>query len=166
MKYLRLILVSIVVFSLLLWGITLLFPSDIVISRASNHSGKAKSLFDRFESNEISLQTMVQHMNPDQPVTVKTADIPFYSKTLFNILDSASVPNADTLFFRFQNENQETLNGGLAFYQLSEDSSTIQAFYVLHEPWYKPVNKFRLMVADKTHGPGLDSILVRLKQYE
>ena len=164
MKYLSLALISVLVFGLLLWGISLLFPSNVVVSRASNLSDSAYLVRQKLVTNEISLQALVQNLNPEQAIVVKTADIPFYENNLYNLLDDAGLPKADTLFFSFQHLQQKPVNGGLAFYQLSPDSSTMQAYYVLQEPWYKPWNKFKLMVADKTYGPGLDAILEAFKK--
>lgn len=162
MKLIKLALISVVVFSMLLWGITLMFPSNTVISRATNVHGKADSIFGKIKTNEISPRTIIA---PEASgVSLQAADIPFYEDNLFNALNQSAVPNADTLFFRVNFKGKAIAEGGMAFYQLAADSATAQIFYVFQTPWYQPLKKMKMMVADKVYGPGLDSALLRLKQ--
>lgn len=161
MKLIKLALISIIVFGLLLWGFTLLFPSNTVISRASNFSGRADSLFAKLKSNEISMQHLLAANN--EGLLVQAADIPFYEDNLFNPLSGSAVPKADTIFFRVVERNKSVAEGGIAFYQLAEDSATAQLYYVFQTPWYQPLRKMKMIVADKVYGPSLDSSLQRLK---
>ncbi|HSR39526.1 MAG TPA: hypothetical protein VLL95_11475 [Phnomibacter sp.] len=161
MKLIKLALISIVVFTVLLWGITLMFPSNTVISRAANIHGSADSLFKKVKTNEISLTSILAATN--NGVSLQAADIPFYEDNLFNALNQSAVPAADTLFFRLSYGGKAIAEGGMAFYQLVPDSATTQVFYVFQTPWYQPLKKMKMMVADKVYGPGLDSALLRLK---
>jgi len=161
MKVIKLGLISLVAFAMLFWGITLMFPSNTVISRVTNITGNADSLHKRVVSNEVSLQTILAGTQPG--LVVKDADISFYENNLFNSLSSGSIPNADTIFFQVSNRGKVIAQGGVAFYQLQADSTTTQMFYVFQTPWYKPLLKMKMMMADKVYGPGLDSALIRLK---
>jgi hypothetical protein len=162
MKLIKLALISLVVFTVLLWGITLMFPSNTVISRAANVYGKADSLFNKMKTNEISLSSILA--TKDSGVSLQAADIPFYEDNLFNALNSSALPAADTLFFRVNYGGKAIAEGGMAFYQLATDSATAQVFYVFQTPWYQPLKKMKMMVADKVYGPSLDSALLRLKK--
>jgi hypothetical protein len=162
MKLIKLALISIVVFTILLWGITLMFPSNTVISRATNIHGNADSLLKQLKTNEVSLNKILATY--DSGMSIQAADIPFYEDNLFNTLNQGAVPGADTLFFRVNHKGKALAEGGLAFYQLASDSATAQFFYVFQTPWYQPLKKMKMMVADKVYGPGLDSALLRFKK--
>jgi hypothetical protein len=161
MKVIKLGMISLVVFGLLFWGITLMFPSNTIVSRVVNIAGNADSMHRKVISNEISLQTLLA--GNESGLVVKDADIPFYDNNLFNTLSVGSLPQADTIFFQVSKSGKMIAQGGLAFYQLQADSTTTQFFYVFQTPWYKPLLKMKMMMADKVYGPGLDSCLKRLK---
>ncbi len=161
MKLVKLFLISFVAFVVLLWGITLMFPSNTIISRVISVSDKADTLAKKIKSNEISMQTLLAGNNSE--LVVHTSDIPFYESNLFNRVSRDAVPNADTIFFRVVYHNEAIAMGGLALYQLSADSTTTQMFYVFQTPWYDPLHKMKMMMSDKTYGPSLDSALIRLK---
>ncbi len=161
MKFIKLGIISLIAFGALLWGFTLLFPSNTVISRAINIAGNTDSLRKRVMNNEVSLQTVLA--GNQSGLVVKDADIPFYTDNLFNALSAGTLPEADTIFFQVSQHNKVIAQGGVAFYQLQQDSATTQMFYVFQTPWYKPLTKMKMVVADKVYGPGLDSALIRLK---
>lgn len=163
MKLIKLGLISILVFTILLWGITLMFPSNTVISRAVNVYGNADSLYRKLKSNEVSINSILT--SGETGLSLQAADIPFYEDNLFNALNQSAVPSADTLFFRMSFKGKAIAEGGIALYQLVPDSATTQIYYVFQTPWYQPLKKMKMMVADKVYGPGLDSALLRLKQH-
>lgn len=161
MKIVKLGLISAVIFSLLFWAITLLFPSNTVVSRAANMDVKADSLMRIMRSNQLSLQTLLA--DTSSTLKVAAADIPFYEDNLFNALNKEAIPSADTIFFGVKQQGHLLVEGGIATYQLAADSATVQLFYVFQTPWYNPLRKMKMMMADKAYGPGLDSSLARLK---
>lgn len=161
MKIVKLGLTSAIIFSLLFWAFTLLFPSNTVVSRAANMSVKADSLMRMLRSNQLSLQALLADTN--STLTVLAADVPFYRDNLFNALHKEAIPSADTIFFGVKQQGRSLVEGGIAAYQLEADSATVQLFYVFQTPWYKPLRKMKMMMADKAYGSGLDSILSRLK---
>jgi len=157
MKFVKLGIISIIVFSLLLWGITLLFPGTTVISRVRNLPGSSSSLQLGLAQNKHPYHTWLV---PDSGgFDVRTADIPFYADDLYNLEPQ---PNADTLFFTIRQGSKQQVNGGIGFYQLSADSVTTQLFFVFRTPWYKPWEKMRMMMIDRQYGPQMDSALGRL----
>jgi hypothetical protein len=161
MKIVKLGLLSVVVFSLLFWAITLLFPSNTVVSRAANVGVKADSVLHMLRTNKVSMQVLLADTN--RSLKVAAADIPFYTDNLFNALNREAVPSADTVFFGIKQGGSVLVEGGIAAYQLAADSATVQVFYVFQTPWYKPLRKMKMMMADKAYGPGIDSSLARLK---
>lgn len=160
MKLIKLGLLSVLVFGMLFWGITLLFPANTVISRVRNIGAAETALAKSLQTNFISAKTLLVG---NEPMLVKTADIPFYENNLFNSLSAQATPHADTLFFQIEKDAAIIAKGGIAFYQLQSDSTTTQMFYVFQTPWYKPLLKMKMMLADKAYGPGLDSALKRLE---
>ncbi len=157
MRFIKLALISIVAFSLLLWGFTLLFPSVTVLSRVQNIAGSSDSLQKKLTTNEISFR---QWLLPDSgEFDIRTSDISFYENNLFN---AAPQSFADTLYFEIRQPGQPSLQGGIGFYQLRGDSVTTQLFYVFRTPWYKPWDKLRLMMADKQLGPQMEGALKKL----
>jgi hypothetical protein len=159
MHLLKLAIISIVAFGLLLLGFTLLFPSVTVLSRVKNIAGSSDTLMDRFATNQISYR---QWLLPDSGnFDIRTSDIAFYENNLYN---AAPQPNADTLYFEVRQPGVRSLQGGIATYQLRPDSVTTQLFYVFHTPWYKPWDKFKLMMADKQLGPQMEGALIKLEE--
>jgi hypothetical protein len=159
MNLLKLIIISIVAFSLLLLGFSLLFPGVLVLSRVQNIAGSGPQLLQRMQTNDISYR---QWLLPEEgEFDIRTSDISFYTNNLFN---AAPQPDADTLYFEVRQEGVRPLQGGIATYQLHADSATTQLFYVFHMPWYRPWDKFRMMMADKQMGPQMEQSLLKLKK--
>lgn len=157
MRLIKLGLISIVAFSLLFWGITLLFPSVTVISRVRNIAGSSDSLQKRLATNAISYR---QWLLPDTgDYDIRTSDISFYENNLYN---SAPQPNADTLFFEIRQKGNGSLQGGIGFYQLRPDSVTTQLYFVFSTPWYKPWEKLRMMMVDKQYDAQMNEALQKL----
>jgi hypothetical protein len=161
MKWIKLALVSVVVFGLLLWAITLMFPSNTVISRAVNVSGNAQTMATLVQSGAVPVRPILAAN--DTTLVVQMASKPFYKNNLFNTMVQAAVPEADTVFFSIKRQNHTMAEGGIAFYQLSTDSATTQLFYVFQTPWYQPLEKLKMMMADKAMGASVDRSLQVLK---
>ncbi|MCU0388789.1 MAG: hypothetical protein MUE71_09310, partial [Chitinophagaceae bacterium] len=152
MRILKLAIISVVAFSFIIWGFTMLFPSVMVLSRVKNIYGSGDTLMHRFATNSIGYR---QWLLPDSgEFDIRTADIPFYTSNLYN---AEPQPGADTLFFEVRQPGVRSLQGGIATYQLQTDSVTTQLFYVFYTPWYKPWDKLKLMMADKQMGPQMDA---------
>lgn len=162
MKFLKLGLISLVAFSLLILGFTLLFPANTIISRAINIAGNADTMAFKLKSNEVSIQQLLADTN--RSWRVQAADIPFYEDNLFNQRGTEAVTNGDTVFFRIVENSKMLAEGGVAFYQLSPDTATTQLFYVFQTPWYKPLAKMKMMMADKAMGASLEATLKQFKQ--
>lgn len=157
MKLLKLAIISLIAFSLLLLGFSLLFPGVTVLSRVRNMPKSERPLLQTIQSNEISFH---HWLLPDSGnFDVRTSDISFYVNDLYN---AAPQPGADTLFFEVRPPGLKPLQGGIATYALHADSTTTQLFYVFRIPWYKPWEKFKMMVADKQMGPQMEGALRRL----
>lgn len=157
MRFLKLGLISVVAFSIILWGITLMFPSVTVLSRVRNIAGEAGELKNKLNSNEVSYR---QWLLPDSGnFDIRTSDISFYENNLFN---AAAQPNADTIYFEINQKGNKSLQGGIGFYQLRPDSVTTQLFYVFTTPWYRPLDKLKMMMIDKQYDAQMEGALQKL----
>jgi len=141
MKYVKLFIISIIVFGLMIFLISLLFPSVTYVSRAMNSAGGQDATRSRLP------QLFSRAFNNQNP---KLAFVKDY------------LPNADTL--QFYVKDYEQVSGGIAIYAMGNDSSTIQVFYKITVPWYKPWQKFGLMINEQKYGPSLDTALYRMKE--
>lgn len=136
MKYIKLFFISIIVFGVMLFFISLLFPSTTIVSRAVNVNAT------RGESN--SSMTDLHNL-------------------VFGNATGAKIPTQPDTFLTtsaFASNIQE----GVAVYKLTPDTTTIQTFYRIHVPWYQPWNKFGLMLNETKYGPPLDSAIKRIEE--
>lgn len=158
MKFIKLGILSIIVFSFILWAFSLLFPASTVLSRVRNLPGSSTQLQAQLQQKGMRLE---QWLLPDGSgnLSVATGDAPFYKWQLYNGLPQ---PEADTLYFQIKEAEDKVLNGGIGFYQLTPDSVTTQIFLVFETPWYNPVKKLGMMLVDKQYGPIMEGALQRL----
>jgi hypothetical protein len=134
-----------------------MFPSVTVLSRVCNIAGEAGELKNKLNNNEISYR---QWLLPDSgDFDIRTSDISFYENNLFN---AASQPNADTIYFEIKQEGIRSLQGGIGLYQLRPDSVTTQLFYVFTTPWYRPLDKLKMMMIDKQYDAQMEGALQKL----
>lgn len=158
MKFLKLGLISLVVFYMLIWAITLLFPNVTLVSRAINIAGSKDSISRKISVNEIPYSAWLTYNT--NGIDVRSSDISFYENNLFNGEPQA---NADTIYIELRQDKHNFLQGGIGLYQLSPDSATIQLYYVFRTQWYKPWQKMAQIANDAKYGGHLDSSLHRLK---
>lgn len=158
MKYGKLFVISVVVFYLLFWAFTLLFPGDTVISRVTTLPVAKDLAIKKFADAPRFFQQWL--VGNQAGINIKTARTSFYPNTLVN---SEPQPGADTIFFAIDRLGSKAINGGLVLYRFSPDNTLAQLFYVFNTPWYKPWDKMATMMNDKRYGGGMDSALMLLK---
>lgn len=158
MRFIKLGILSVVVFYLLIWGITMLFPNTTILSRVVNIAGNSDSLQHKIKANQISYRQWL--IGNDTDVDIRTSDISFYRNDLVNAERQAY---ADTIYFEMRYRQKSFMQGGIALYQLSPDSVTTQLYYVFKTDWYKPWDKMKQMANDAKYGSNMDSSLALLK---
>lgn len=132
MKYVKLFFISVIVFGVMLFCISLLFPSTTIVSRAVNV--KDSTVKDQLPAlHSLAFGSRTGARQPTQP------------DTLLSISAFASY-----------------IQEGVATYTLSSDSTAIQVFYKIHVPTYKFWKKFGLMLNEAKYGPSLDSAIKRI----
>lgn len=140
MKYIKLFIISIFFFTIIFFLISLLFPSSTYISRAMNIAGNQNSI-------RLSLPRLFI--------------IAFNEVNRQPFVINNYVPNSDTLHFNVE----EQISGGMAIYTMGKDSVILQLFYHIKVPWYKPWQKFGLMMNEEKYGPSLDTAINNLNKY-
>ena len=158
MRHIKLLIISILVFYGMVWGFSLLFPGTTVLSRVVSLPLKKNSLMKPFEAPEFYKSWLIGN---DTSIRITTAKTSFYPNNLFN---SERQPGADTIFFKIEKGNQKPINGGVAFYFISADTTITQLFYVFNTAWYKPWDKMATMMNDKRFGNSMDTALELLKK--
>jgi hypothetical protein len=158
MRFIKLALISLVVFYCLIWGITMLFPNVTLVSRAVNIAGSKDSISQKLGNNRIGYREWLTGSNQD--VDIKTSDISFYENNLFN---AEKQDNVDTIYFEILHHQKPFIQGGIGLYQLTPDSATAQLFYVFRTRWYKPWEKMAQIANDAKYGGQMDSAVSKLK---
>lgn len=135
MRYIKLFFISVVVFSIILFCLSLLFPSTTYVSRAVNVSQSK-------ENKHYLLPQIYQ--------------VAFQDNSDVNIFRSQ--PDTLLLASPFSSDIKQ----GVAIYTAGNDSNTVQVFYKIYVPFYKPWKKFALMLNETKYGPSLDSAISRI----
>jgi hypothetical protein len=159
MRFIKLALISVIAFYLLIWGMSAVLPKVNVMSRVINMAGDKDSIDAKISSREIPFKSWLTNNNDS--IEVKTARTSFYENNLFN---ADRQPGADTIYFDMRYRDRSIVKGGLGLYQLSQDSATVQLFYVFHSSWYKPWQKMAGMINEAKYGNQMDQALQMLKR--
>jgi hypothetical protein len=156
MKYIKLFLISVIVFGVMLFCISLLFPTTTIVSRAVNVLGSKTALQQKLpEIYEVAFQDTVglKKLQNGMDSSIRSQEGEFNSSAY-------KIDYRDTLLFTtpFANHIQQ----GVALYELQNDSTAVQVFYQIHVPHYKFWKKFGLMLNEAKYGPFLDSATKRI----
>jgi hypothetical protein len=157
MKYAKLALISVIVFYIMFWAFSLLFPGTTVVSRVRQVAQPKLLLAKSFESGSTFFGSWLLAGQPSTALSIGPAS--FYPN---NLVNTEPQPGADTIFFAIETGKDRRITGGIALYQFSADTTLTQLFYVFNTPWYKPWDKMATMMNDKRYGTGMDSALQRL----
>ncbi len=135
MKYIKLFFISVVVFGVMLFCISLLFPSNTIVSRAVN----------------IAINK--------SPRNILLSDL--YRTAYSDSSSINSLKESDTLLV--QTPFASHIQQGVAIYDTHSDSTAVQVFYKIHVPTYKFWDKFGLMLNETKYGPSLDSAIKKIE---
>ena len=143
MKVLKLVLISVIAFFLLMLAFSLLIPSHIRVSRAIHIEGERQKL--------IPLINSVAGWEQWNSLAA--------SKTGSLSISSVSDSLVKTVF---KTKNQ-SIDNGLAVYEIRPGTLTVQWYIDFHLPWY-PWEKFGGILYDKQFGPVMEQDLKKLSQ--
>jgi len=144
MKYFKFFIINVIAFSLLFFLISLLFPSQVVITKTAAIAGTKEKVKEKL-SNTADWKNWNQFINGDA-------------------VEKNNQKASDTmLLFSFRNNGDELLTSQFNFY--NSDSSSVLLNWSLIEklPWYKPWKKFKAMVLNKEMAAVMDTSLNTFK---
>jgi hypothetical protein len=159
MRLLKLLFISIVVFGLLILGLSLLFPSNVRISRAIDIGVKKEEIM-----NDVANLQQWQYWNDmtakEELTNKRFSDSLFSSDQMRVKLISASPEAIITSWNRNQNES---ITSGFRLID-GENSTTVQWYFDFKLKWY-PWEKFGSIIFDKQLGPPMETSLTNLKKF-
>jgi len=159
MRIIKLAIISAVVLFLVVFGISLLIPSHIRISRAVNITVADKdSLVHQITDMRQWKQWNIWINNPDMANARLTADA--ISSSFLTVTKRAQV--GDTLFTTWQQKKGRLLQSAFTW-QGSGNTFVVQWYYDFQLRWY-PWEKFSSVVFDKQLGPPMEISLANLKK--
>ena len=157
MRLIKLAIISAVVFTVLVFLMSLLIPSHVRISRADNINLPLSRV-----------ATLVQDLDswPDWNVPVKNAGLmeyqPWNRKLVGEKLEiSLKRTTGDSIFTVWKNQHGKEIAGVFTFQQQG-DATIVQYYFDFHQRWY-PWEKFASINLDKQWGPSMEKSLENLK---
>lgn len=159
MRILKLLLISIVVFGLLIFSLSLLFPSSVRISRAINVSVSIEKIQQELGNLE-HWQYWNEMIAKEELTNKKFTDSLFWSDQMRIKLVSVSPDGIHTSWNRNKND---TINSGFRLIPAA-DSTIVQWYFDFQLKWY-PWEKFGSIIFDKQLGPPMESSLTNFKKF-
>jgi len=149
MRIIKLGLISFIVIFLIITLISLLFPSQIRVSRATNLPNKRDSIF--------ALLNDEKSWHPAYLDSASSLQMGQLKKTIVEQTDS-------TLVYTLQQSDRKRVNNGWKIYGTSSsDSLTLQWYLDFKLSWY-PWEKFSSLFYERTYGTMMEQGLVNLKK--
>jgi hypothetical protein len=159
MRFIKLALISVVVFFVLLTGIASLLPSHVRISRAVDINTQAVKIYPRAGDikawNSWNEFVRLYHNKQWEPNKLAADEITITIEQ-----------NTDTLVTAvWQQPSGTRFTSGYRIISYPQDSSrcSVQWYFDLHVRWY-PWEKFQSIVYDQQLGPLMEKSLQNLKQ--
>jgi predicted PurR-regulated permease PerM len=156
MRYLKLALISTLIFFLLFIGFTLLLPSHLRVSRAINIEAPIEKIhpqvasLDKWQSWNTLLSDSAVDIISVTPSQIK-------AKTLQIEIQPGKT---DSVFTKWSSPKGESFNSSFSFTS-SAGTTVVQWYFDFYFKW--PWEKFGSMVYDQRMGPGMEKSLTQLK---
>lgn len=156
MRLIKLALISVVVLFLVIWGLSLLIPSEVRISRAINIAAPPDSVLHRLTNLEQwpSWNELLLHQT-----RVSATPTSYQSDQLTIRLISRDSGRLQTTW---QQQQGRELASGITW-QTEGDVTVVQWYFDFKLNWY-PWEKFGSIVFDKQLGPPMEKSLGNLKK--
>lgn len=149
MRIIKLGLISFIVIFLIITLISLLFPSQIRVSRATNLPNKRDSIFALLKDEKS--------WHPAYLDSASSLQMDQLKKTIVEQTDS-------TLVYTLQQSDRKRVNNGWKIYGTpSSDSLTLQWYLDFKLSWY-PWEKFSSLFYERTYGTMMEQGLLNLKK--
>lgn len=158
MRILKLFVLTLVIFGLLILALSLLFPSNVRISRAINIAAPKENV--RQQLAKIDQWPGWNVMVGQELTNVVVSDSSFSSDQMKIRLLSVS---PDTIRTHWKRGSHETIQSGFTL-MYAADSTVVQWYFDFKLNWY-PWEKFGSIVFDKQLGPVMETSLSNLKKF-
>ena len=159
MRVLKLAVLTIVIFGGLILALSLLFPSQVRISRAIN-IGAPKIVVSNHVQDLRQWSSWNEMINKQSLTTIKSTDSIFSSDQMTVKLVPAS---PDTIITNWTRGKNETITSGINV-MTGGDSTIVQWYFDFKLKWY-PWEKFGSIIFDKQLGPSMEASLSNLKKF-
>jgi hypothetical protein len=166
MRFIKPGLIGVLVFFLMVTGISLLLPSYQRVSRAINIAAPAKKLAGTIgdlntwaQWNRFTAASGLTHVQISSPSTDSGA---FLSSDQLELTILHSDPGS--IVIHWDQVKGRSFDGGFNIMQLNPDSATVQCWFDLRLRWY-PWEKLSSLFYDQQLGPVMEESLSALKLY-
>ena len=162
MRLFKLLIISVAIFFLLITAISLLFPSDIRISKAINMAASPDSVI-----NHISDPAKWRNWYPGldsarffyESGVVRGFINNDSSRQFINIMEKKK----DEVIAEIRSGEKKIISGWKTISYTHTDSTTLQWYMDFHLRWY-PWEKFGSLLFEKSYGPGMEQGLDNIKK--
>jgi len=160
MRHIKLLLISIVVFIIILFGMSLLFPSNVVISRAVDISANANDVYKKLD-NCVVWKSWVTQLNDAslQNITATKIHSDKLDVTIIAVQSDKIISQ-----WRVINGNLQESTMRIISSTSMPNAVTVQWQFEEHINWYQPWEKFASLVGDQILGTMMENNLNNLKK--
>ncbi|MBS1668845.1 MAG: hypothetical protein JST58_15835 [Bacteroidetes bacterium] len=166
MRFIRLVIISIVVMYMVLLGISFLIPPKMSVSRVINIGASQKKLFNTID--DMNTWEQWNHFVSKAPLTNKTISNPSFGPAAFLKSDQLTITiknnGTDSIQTVWTQKNGKDFVGGFNLYPSGPDSISVQWYFDFHFRWYN-LEKFTSLFYDAQFGPAMEESLLDLKHY-
>jgi hypothetical protein len=158
MKFIKLAIISLVVFSALIFLLSVLIPGHVRVSRAVNIQGRQEPVSEVL-SNLAGWQEWNEFLKRTPPGKWRYHD---HTLSGDSLTISLMLATADTVKTVWRSKSGREIAGVFALQQAG-DVTIVQWYFDFHQPWY-PWEKFNSINFDKQWAPFMEKSLDNLKK--
>ncbi len=166
MKIVRLLVLSVVILFLIITAISLLIPSHVRISRATNIHAGSDLVWSKIDDMQRWKQWNPFFMEVP-PSEIKYSDVkdgePSTMKVDKNVIYLKEKKQDERIFVMETKGNKKVMNGFKIISNSVSDSSTLQWYIDFNLRWY-PWEKFASLLFEKSYGARIEEGLRNLKK--
>ncbi|HEY4291091.1 MAG TPA: SRPBCC family protein [Puia sp.] len=166
MKFIKFVILSLVVLFLAFTGLSLLFPSHLRVARVVNIAAPKEKVFSAVsdlrtwkEWNQFLRTNTLSNVRYSSPSAGKGAVL-----TADELTVRETGADSDGVQLHWNLKGGKEVDGGIGFGSPNSDSLTVMWYFDLHFRWY-PWEKLGIFVYDRKLGPIMEESLTGLKQF-
>jgi len=160
MKYLKLALISAAIFGLLFFAMSLLFPSQVVVSRAVDISKGSNDIYKKLKDIK-GWKGWISELNNSAVMQITDTSLRTASTSI--LITAISQDKVISLWTNSTGSEQESTMRVITA-PSQPNTTTVQWQFVEQISWYKPWEKFSSLVSDQILGTMMEQDLNNLKK--